>query len=301
MKNNTHSILAIVLAVILVLGCMTGCGTSSTGASAASAASAETPAGGILCISVNPEIAVFYDAAGNVIAVESRNDDGAALLLDYTGFEGKACREVVTELVTAIGEAGYFVEEVEGQPRQITIEIEAGSTLPHVDFLSEVAADVQACVNSNNWHSALSIEGESVYGISDYVDTDYGPDNDGVTDFGTTDYGATDYAENDTDYGPNNDGITDYDDTDYGPNNDGVTDYDDSDYGYTIPVTPSTPPVSSGSSDYGDSGYAAPSTPVPTPVPTVPPVSSGSSDYGNSGYSDYNTSDYGNSGYSDYD
>ena len=223
---------------------------NSSESSSASAVSLAT--GGTLYLSVNPEIAIFYDGDGKVTKVEGRNDDGSKILADYTGYEGKEARQVVRELVAEIGEAGYFAEEIEGENRQITIEIEAGSSLPHDGFLEEVAADVRECVNSHHWHSAVDVEGESSYGMTEYHDTDYGPDNDGVTDYDDTDYGpnndgVTNY--DDTDYGPNNDGVTNYDDTDYGPNNDGVTNYDDTDYG------PNNDGVTDYSSDDGDTDY----------------------------------------------
>ena len=225
-------------------------GVSSNENSSASAVSLAT--GGTLYLSVNPEIAIFYDGDGKVTKVEGRNDDGSKILADYTGYEGKEARQVVRELVAEIGEAGYFAEEIEGENRQITIEIEAGSSLPHDGFLEEVAADVRECVNSHHWHSPVDVEGESSYGMTEYHDTDYGPDNDGVTDYDDTDYGpnndgVTNY--DDTDYGPNNDGVTNYDDTDYGPNNDGVTNYDDTDYG------PNNDGVTDYSSDDGDTDY----------------------------------------------
>ena len=223
---------------------------NSSESSSASAVSLAT--GGTLYLSVNPEIAIFYDGDGKVTKVEGRNDDGSKILADYTGYEGKEARQVVRELVAEIGEAGYFAEEIEGENRQITIEIEAGSSLPHDGFLEEVAADVRECVNSHHWHSPVDVEGESSYGMTEYHDTDYGPDNDGVTDYDDTDYGpnndgVTNY--DDTDYGPNNDGVTNYDDTDYGPNNDGVTNYDDTDYG------PNNDGVTDYSSDDGDTDY----------------------------------------------
>ena len=242
--------LALMIALTLVCGLLfaAGCAQPPAAADALGGAADALPAGGVLRLSVNPEIAVHYDADGLVTGVEARNDDGAAILAGYAGFEGKAARQVVAELVTAIGEAGYFVEEIEGERRQIVIEIEPGSALPSSTFLADVAADVQACVSANHWQSPVDVRGESDYGLTDYVDTDYGPNNDGVTDYNDTDYGpnndgVTDY--NDTDYGPNNDGVTDYNDTDYGPNNDGVTDYNDTDYGSN----------NDGVTDYNDTNY----------------------------------------------
>ena len=308
------SIIAIMMALVLSLGCLTGCGQSATVDNGAQLAS-----GGVLVLSVNPEIAVEYDDNGLVTGVSARNDDALEIISSCKGLIGQETRDVVTKLVTAIGEAGYFVEEIDGERRQITIEIEAGSKLPHDAFLDEVVSDVRDCVNANNWNVPMDVENESDYGITDYVDTDYGPGNDGYTDYddpdsgpthdgvtdydhninddtdygngndGVTDYDGTDYANN-TDYGINADGDTDYNDTDYGPNNDGVTDY--TDYGTTNGST--------GNTNYGDSGYQA-------PAATNPPASSGNSNYGDSNYDDGNSnysnsnygSNYGDSGYDD--
>lgn len=320
------SIIAIMMALVMSLACLTGCGQS-----AAANNGTELASGGVLVLSVNPEIAVEYDENGLVTGVSARNDDAMDIISNCKGLIGKETREAVTALVSAIGEAGYFVEEIEGERRQITIEIETGSKLPHDAFLDEVVSDVRDCVNENNWNVPMDVENESDYGITDYVDTDYGPDNDGVTDYDDTDYGpnndgVTDY--DDTDYGPNNDGVTDYDDTDYGPDNGGVTDYDDgqsnyddnSDYNAPVVVTP---PANSGNSDYNDgnsnyddgqsdyndghsdyndsqSNYDDGNSDYEAPVVNTPPATSGNSDYGQSDYDD-GVSDYddGNSNYDD--
>ena len=291
------SILALTLSLAVSLSGLTGCSKligSAVNAvrpsePAVLSASVEIPSkqlessydepvsAGILYLSVNPEIAISYDKDGYVTKVEGRNDDGVSLLKSYTGYEGKKTREVVTELVTAIGEAGYFVEDIDGSKRQIVIEIEAGSALPSDTFLDEVVADVRSCVSSHNWHGPVDLQGERHYDVTDYGydDTDYGPNNDGVTDYDDTDYGpnndgVTDYGYDDTDYGPNNDGVTDYDDTDYGPNNDGVTDYDDTDYG----------PNNDGVTDYDDTDYG--------------PNNDGVTDYIYTDYGDdYDDTDYG--------
>ena len=85
------------------------------------------------------------------------------------------------------------LEETEGEGRQITLEIEAGSILPSENFLSNIVAGIQEYTGSKNLNASVAVDGESNYGWTNYGDTDYGPDNDGVTDY------------NDTDYGPNND------------------------------------------------------------------------------------------------
>ncbi len=203
------SVLACMLALVF---CLTACGQAAiTPVEGLSLAK-----GGILYLTVNPEIEVAYDNNGNVTGVTAKNDDALKILANYSGFEGKAAKTVVSELVTAIGEAGYFVEEIEGERRQITLEIEPGSVLPNDKFLDELIASVKNVVEQHQWTTPLNLEGITDYGMTDYVDTDYGPNADGVTDY------------DDTDYGPNADGVTDYNDSPYGESPyDGSTDYDD--------------------------------------------------------------------------
>ena len=209
--------LALMIALTLVCGLLfaAGCAQPPAAADALGGAADALPAGGVLRLSVNPEIAVHYDADGLVTGVEARNDDGAAILAGYAGFEGKAARQVVAELVTAIGEAGYFVEEIEGARRQIVIEIEPGSALPSSTFLADVAADVQACVSANQWQSPVDVRGESDYGLADYVDTDYGPNSDGDSGYDSdSGYGGSD-DDGDSGYDRGNDsgyGDSGYDD-----------------------------------------------------------------------------------------
>lgn len=240
------SVICCMLALVL---CLSGCGQS--------AAAGETvlplAQGGVLVLRVNPEIAVEYDRDGNVTAVTARNDDALAIISNCSGLIGLPTHHVVTDLVTAIGEAGYFVEEIEGERRQITLEIEPGSSLPSNVFLDDVIAEIRAVVSRNDWSTPLVVEGESDFGLSDYIDTDYGPSNDGVTDY--------------SDYGTASNGSTDYHDSN--------TNYGDSIYGDSAYEAPAavTPPANYGSSDSGYSNYDA---------------DSGYSNYdADSGYSDY--------------
>lgn len=280
-----------VIACVLVLTlCFTACGQAAAnpteGLSLAS--------GGTLVLKVNPEIAVEYDENGTVTGVTARNDDALAIINSCTGLIGQPTRNVVTDLVTAIGEAGYFVEEIEGERRQITLEIEPGSSLPSGTFLDDVVADIRTAVSSHDWSTPLVVEGESDFGITDYIDTDYGKGSDGYTDYNDTDYGpnhdgVTDYDhhhDNSTDYGEGSDGITDYDGTDYaanidyGVNADGDTDYDDTDYGPNNDgVTDYTDYGTTGNRNNGGSGYQA-------PTAANPPASAGSTDYNDTNYGD---------------
>ena len=293
--KNVKIILAILLALVLSIGTFAGC---SAAAQSISTGSAKLATGGTLCLRVNPEIAVSYDENGNVTELVARNEEAKKILANISGYVGKPTQEVVSQLVTAIGNAGYFVEEIEGNTRKITIEIESGSSLPTGTFLNDVIAEVKKIVENHNWTTPIDVEGESLFGLTDYKDTDYGPSNDGVTDYDDTDYGpnndgVTDY--DDTDYGPSNDGITDYDDTDYGPNNDGCTDYGHhhgdgnctencTDYGNNG--------GSSGSNNGGSSGGKK---------TTGGKTDYGKTDYGKTDYgkTDYGKTDYGKTDYND--
>ena len=275
--KNVKIILAILLALVLSIGTFAGC---SAAAQTISTGSAKLATGGTLCLRVNPEIAVSYDENGNVTELVARNEAAKKILANISGYVGKPTHEVVSQLVTAIGNAGYFVEEIEGNTRKITIEIESGSSLPTGTFLNDVIAEVKKIVENHNWTTPIDVEGESLFGLTDYKDTDYGPSNDGVTDY------------DDTDYGPNNDGVTDYDDTDYGPNNDGCTDYGHhhgdgnctencTDYGNNGGSSGGKK-TTGGKTDYGKTDY-------------------GKTDYGKTDYgkTDYGKTDYGKTDYND--
>lgn len=302
--------LALSMAVCLLAGC-----SSPAQSTATAAAPAALSQGGVIYLKVNPEIAVRYDEQGMVTSLEGRNPDGKEILTGYTGYEGRECKAVIGELVARINEAGYFVEEVEGDNRQITLEVARGSSLPADDFLSGIVEQVQTYTAAQQLTSPVEVDGESNYGWTDYADTDYTASRSGGAATpapatpapatpapGTTDYG-------DTDYGPNNDGVTDYNDTDYGPNNDGVTDYnDDGDSGYTAPAPAPTaapaPAPETNDSGYGDSAYTAPAPAAPAPAPVAPapaPVAPAPAPAGDSGYDDGGDSGYDDGGDSGYD
>lgn len=207
---------------------------------------------------VNPEFAIHYDADGVVVGVEALNADAENMGLDLSALEGQECRTAVSTLIARINEAGYFVEEVEGEGNTINLEVEDGSSLPANDFLKNIVSDSQTYVIGQNKTASMQVTGSSNYGWTNYSDSDYGPENDGVTD---------------------------YYDSDYGPLNDGITDYQE--------PAPAAPPAmssgSSGGSSSGSSGGSGGGSSAPAP-------SGGNSNYGNSNYGG-NSGYSGNSGY----
>ena len=107
--------------------------------------------GGVLRLKINPEIAVHYDETGKVTKLEGRNLEGVQILGGFTGYEGKETAQVLEDLVTLIGKAGYFVEEADGTARKIVLELDPGSQVPSDRFLEDMAQHVKLCVESRNW------------------------------------------------------------------------------------------------------------------------------------------------------
>ena len=299
----------------LSLALLTGCGStpSEQTATAGLSGAGQTQTAGTLLLSVNPEIEVTYDDQGNVTALTGVNQEGKDILASYTGFEGKPCKTVVSELVAAINQAGYFDVTIDGHEKNIVLKVARGSQYPSDDFLSELTAAIQALVAADNIGSQMVLLDEDdydeAYGDKGYINaqaaqnilsTQLGRDDiqfvEKEYDLDDGDYEVefeyevnavtgkvteveVDGQNGSTDYGAGSDGVTDYGNTDYGAGSDGVTDYGNTDYGAG----------SDGVTDYNTGSGGATNT-------------GGNSGYGNSSYggnSGYNNSGYNNSGYDD--
>ena len=287
---------------VLAAALLTGCGDAPQAGS--------VPAG-TLTLRVNPEIQIAYDEKGKVLSLTGENGDGKEIVAAYPDYIGKDCEVVVQELVEEIHEAGYFVEEVEGEGRRIVLELEPGSKEPRDDFLEDMGRSAEETVKELKLSSQVNLTGEN--------DGDDDSKKDGASSLtkdkkaeatpkpkteskgqsGSSASKATDY--DDTDYGPNNDGVTDYDDTDYGPNNDGVTDYAPTPAPATptpAPVQPTLPPVVDTDYGYGSDGVTDYTPPTQPQAPAGDSGYDGGSNYG--GNSNYGgDSGYGDSGYDD--
>ena len=318
-KNFTPKLFGLALTAALTLTALTACGSSAgTAASpdAGTAPAAQEAAGGTVgtvLLSVNPEIEMDYDEAGNVVALTGINDDGKAVLASYTGYEGKACTAVISELVDEINAGGYFDATIDGHEKNIVLKLERGSQYPSDQFLSELAEAVRLVVEADQIGSRTvtldSDDYDDTYGDKGYinaaaarnilsaqlgrddlqfVEKDYDLDDgeyevefvlDGVEYEYEVNAVTGKVVEMDMDY-------QDYDDTDYGPDADGITDYDDTDYG----------PNADGVTDYDDTDYG--------------PNADGVTDYDDTDYgpnadgvTDYDDTDYGPNadGVTDYD
>lgn len=136
---------ATTLAGALALTALTACsGQGST----TSTLTPTNEAAGSLLLSVNPEIELEYDHQGNTLTLAGINDDGAQVLTDYAGYEGKPADDVVEELIGRIYAAGYFQNTPEGQAKNLVLKLENGSQYPSDDFLERIAADAQTALQT---------------------------------------------------------------------------------------------------------------------------------------------------------
>ena len=321
MKQNIHTkLFALTLTTALALTALTACGNGAGTASLPEAPGTSAPlleesggAVGTVLLSVNPEIEMDYDDAGNVVALTGRNQEAQTLLASYTGYQGRPCTQVVGELVDEINALGYFDATVGGHEKNIILKLERGSVYPSEQFLNELAEAVRLVVETDQIGSqAVTLDQDDyddAYGDKGYINasaaqsilsTQLGRDDlqfvekeydldDGeyevefVLDGVEYEYEVNAYTGKVTEMDAE---FQDYDDTDYGPGSDGITDYDDTDYG----------PNNDGVTDYDDTDYG--------------PNADGITDYDDTDYgpnadgiTDYDDTDYGPNadGITDYD
>lgn len=110
---------------------------------------------GTLTVSVNPEIQIEYNKDGKVTALTGRNDDGKGIVEVYTDYIGKSCEDVLQDLIVEINEAGYFVDDIDGNKKNIVLQLEPGSVLPSDDFLANMSASTQEAVKGLNLSSGI--------------------------------------------------------------------------------------------------------------------------------------------------
>ncbi|MGI6507382.1 MAG: PepSY domain-containing protein [Saccharofermentanales bacterium] len=158
MKKNKMKMVTLIISALFLFAAVVGC---------AKGADLKDGTGAIL-LRVNPEISVHYDAEGLVTNVVPENDDAKLVVENVRDLKGEQVRPAVKELVTAINDAGFFVDEIDGSSRNITIEIAKGSVFPEEAFDKLIAKDVNSTLKSMNVES-------KVIGIdfSDYDDSDF--------------------------------------------------------------------------------------------------------------------------------
>ncbi len=143
-KAVTLTAAAAAAAAMLLAGCGNGAGKLAAEETTQAAVSvAET---GTLLLSVNPEIQIEYNQEGKVVALSGRNDDGTKIVESCQDYIGKDCAAVLEELVKEIHAAGYFTEDIDGNQKNIVLQLEPGSEEPDDDFLERMAVSTQNAV-----------------------------------------------------------------------------------------------------------------------------------------------------------
>ena len=107
LSAKTIVILALVMAAFLAVGVLIGSFVRRNASS------------GTLILSVNPIIRIDYDQNGNVTAVSGQNADGVGIVENAGSLVGLECKDAVRLLVEQIHSAGYFVDEIEGERRNV--------------------------------------------------------------------------------------------------------------------------------------------------------------------------------------
>ena len=284
---------------------------------------------GQILLAVNPEILISYDENSLVTGIEGKNVDGQSIVTNYPDYIGKKCDEVLRDLVVLIKDAGYFVEDIDGQKKNIVIKIEADSYIPNGDFLNDLENAVLSTKDEGT--NVVTVDRDDYddrYVTNDYISYDKAKEialaqahisGDDIAfvekefdfDDGLAIY-ELEFSQGGIEYEYDIDAVTgkvisahnsnsiQNDDTDYGPANDGITDYHISDYGvgndgYTDYGNTDYGPNNDGVTDYNDTDYG--------------PINDGITDYNdtdygpnNDGVTDYNDTDYGpnNDGITDY-
>lgn len=154
-KNSLLKGIAICTMSVFLL---TGCG--STPQAATQTALADT---GYMILSVNPEIRISYNKDGVVTDLQGKNDDGKQIVADYTDYIGKDCDTVVSDLIKEIHAAGYFVDDIDGNGKNIVIQIEPGSVVPDDDFVSGISKRAQDTVKQLQFTSSIVAIDEDDY------------------------------------------------------------------------------------------------------------------------------------------
>ena len=173
LKNKTIAVTAAALSLAVLAGCVSS-GSSPAAGSVASDPSSTTQnqAMGTILLSVNPEIEIDYDDGGRVLEIEGLNEEGKAVIKDFTGYEGQACRTVVEDLVEEIYADGYFENTVGGHTKNIVVKLEEGSRYPDDDFLEDVAEGVRGAVKTCHLDSSTMTVNEDDYAENGYIGLD---------------------------------------------------------------------------------------------------------------------------------
>ena len=155
MKMRRKLLAAVSSLAVMSTVLLAGCGTAAD-----QGAAQET---GALILSVNPEVRIAYDEEGRVTDLTGSNEDGKTVVNGYDDYAGKECEEVLGDLIKEIYEAGYFAEDVDGNKRNVVLQLASGSQLPEDGFLEDMNAEAAAVITDLGLTSGIVMIGDDDY------------------------------------------------------------------------------------------------------------------------------------------
>ena len=165
LSAKTVIVIALVMAAFLALGVFIG------------SFAMRKNSNGTLILSVNPRIRIDYDENGLVTAVSGKNTDGIEIVNNAGALEGLECAEAVQILIREIHSAGYFIDEIDGERRNVYLKVEKGSFVPSKSFVEDISLGVERTVEELNVNTDLiTIEsgdyGNPLLGQGKYISLD---------------------------------------------------------------------------------------------------------------------------------
>lgn len=152
--------LAMVLGMFALL--LSGCSANNASSGMGSLSAEGLVESGVLRLKVNPDISIHYNEKGEVTEVKGENEDGLELLENYQDYIGKESGLVLEELIVLLSEAGYFVEDVDGESRRIVLELEKGSALPDEKFLEKMIQDIEKALADLDLRPNIANDSEAI-------------------------------------------------------------------------------------------------------------------------------------------
>ncbi len=67
------------------------------------------------------------------------------IVAGYPDYVGKECDDVLEDLIVAINDAGYFIEDIDGHEKNIVLQLEPGSVLPSDELSSKNKRQYTGC------------------------------------------------------------------------------------------------------------------------------------------------------------
>ena len=131
------------LSVLLLAALLAGCGGLGN-------VSADN---GTLYLNAECSISITFDKDGNVVSINAESENAKEIVEDYKYLSGASCTQVIGELMTLIGEAGYLPED-----GSMNISFDENTILP--DGMSEesIKAEIQNVMDANNWEGSITVD-----------------------------------------------------------------------------------------------------------------------------------------------